>query len=79
MAQMNLKNIKKIEKTKNFIHKKALTTYSIFEEGGLKYLQIDMYGSEDREMPEKVSQVVQFDKEAAQYLVSLLVREFVLD
>lgn len=76
MAQMNLKNIKKIEKNRNFIHKKALTTYTVFEEEGLKYLQIDMYGSDEREMPEKVSQVIQFDKDAAQYLVRLLVREF---
>ena len=42
MAQMNLNNIKKIEKTKNFIHKKALTTYTVFEEEGRKYLQIEV-------------------------------------
>lgn len=41
-------------------------------------MQIDMYGRETRENPGKASQVIQFDKETAQFMVELLKREFLL-
>lgn len=34
MAQINLKNIKKIEKNRNIIHDKVYTTYTVFEMAG---------------------------------------------
>ena len=33
MAQINLKNIKKIEKNRNTIHDKVYTTYTVFKIG----------------------------------------------
>ena len=63
MAQINLKNIKKIEKNRNTIHDKV-------------YVQIDTYGRIDRENPEKISQSIQFDKQTAEFIVELLKKEF---
>ena len=76
MAQLNLSNIKKIQKQRNNIHDKVHTTYTVFEMEGSKYIQIDTYGSIDRENPEKLSQSIQLDQETAKYLVNLLMQEF---
>ncbi len=76
MAQINLENIKKIDKNRNSIHDKVYTTYTIFEEKGDKYIQFDTYGRIDRENPEKISQSIQLDQETARFLVNLLVKEF---
>lgn len=79
MAQVNLLKIKKIDKTRNMVHDKVFSTYTVFESSGEKYIQIDTYGRFEREMPEKVSQSLQFDKESAKFLVDLLIKEFDLD
>ena len=76
MAQFNLENIKKIEKTRNTLHEKVQTTYTVFEKDGKKYVQIDTYGKFDRDNPEKISQSIQLDEEAARYIIRLLVKEF---
>lgn len=76
MAQMDIENIKRIEKNRNTIHDKVYTTYTIFEAAGEKYIQFDTYGRIDRENPEKISQSIQLDRETAQYIVNLLTREF---
>lgn len=76
MAQMDIANIKKIEKMRNHIHDKVYTTYTIFEESGEKYIQFDTYGRIDRENPEKISQSFQLDRETAKYIVNLLSQEF---
>ena len=55
MAQINLKNIKKIEKNRNTIHDKVYTTYTVFNADGDRYVQIDTYGKIDRENPEKTN------------------------
>lgn len=76
MAQINLQKLKKIEKQRNNVHEEAIGTYTVFEEAGEKYFQIDTYGKTEREMPEKISQSIQFDKKAAKYFVNLLIKEF---
>ena len=76
MAQINLSNIKKIEKQRNTIHDKVYTTYTSFEHEGEKYIQLDTYGRIDRENPEKISQSIQLDRETAKYLVNLLIQAF---
>lgn len=76
MAQIDLKNIKKANKERNSIHEKVYTTYSVFEENGEKYVQIDTYGKSSREIPGKISQSIQFDKVTAEFLVNLLKQEF---
>lgn len=76
MAQINLKNIKKIEKSRNTVHDKVYTTYTIFNVAGDRYVQIDTYGKIGRENPEKISQSIQFDKQTAEFIVELLKKEF---
>lgn len=78
MAQIDLNNIKYIEKYRNTIHEKVYTTYTFFEHDGSKYVQFDTYGRVGREMPEKISQSIQLDRETAAYLVELLKAEFEL-
>ncbi|MFR5731522.1 MAG: methionyl-tRNA formyltransferase [Clostridium sp.] len=51
-------------------------TYSVFEKTGQKYFQIDTYGKSDREIPGKISQSFQLDKECAKFLVERLKKEF---
>ena len=76
MAQLDINNIEKIEKTRNTIHERVYTTYTTFESGGNKYLQLDTYGRISRDNPEKLSQSIQVNKETARYLISLLKSEF---
>lgn len=76
MARLNLDTIKKIEKERVSVHTKVTTTYSIFDENGERYVQIDTYGKNDRVIPEKISQSIQIDRECAKFLVKLLVNEF---
>jgi len=58
------------------VHTKVAATYSVFDEDGNIYVQIDTYGKDDRAIPEKISQSLQFDRESAKFLVKLLVNEF---
>ena len=75
MAQLDINNIKKIEKQRNSVHEKVYTTYTSFEMYGEKYVQIDTYGRSDRENPGKISQSLQLDKETAKYLIDLIRKE----
>ena len=79
MAQINLENIKRIDKNRNSIHDKVYTTYTIFEADGNKYIQLDTYGRIGRENPEKISQSIQLDQKTAEFLVNLLVKEFKIE
>lgn len=72
MAQINVNNIERLEKQRNTIHEEVRATYTIFEAGGEKYVQLDTYGRENRESPEKISQSIQLNRETARYLVKLL-------
>ena len=72
MAQIDIETIKRVDKERNLIHAKVFTTYSSFENSGKRYFQLDTYGRADREMPEKISQSFQIDKEMAKELVNLL-------
>lgn len=76
MAQIDIETIRRIDKERNSLHEKVVTTYTSFEQDGKKYFQLDTYGRANREMPEKISQSIQFDEESARLLVNLLVEEF---
>ena len=78
MAQINLNNIKRIEKQRNVVHDEVYSTYSVFEINGERYVQLDTYGRVGRENPEKLSQTIQLNRETAKFLVELLSREFEL-
>jgi len=51
-------------------------TYCVFEKEGEKYLQIDTYGSSEREYIGQSSQKIQFNGKLAKELVSILINEF---
>lgn len=76
MAQINLNTIKQIEKAHNFVHEKVQATYNAFELDGKRYVQIDTYGRNDRNNPEKISQSIQFDRETAQFMINCFIKEF---
>ena len=55
---------------------KLAARYLVAECDGKRMLQINSYGSNDREMPEKLSQTLQFDEASARQLFEILSREF---
>lgn len=66
-------------KDRNSVHEEASASYVIFDGlDGNRYVQIDTFGSRDRQIPGKVSQSLQFDRETARNLVDILTREFSL-
>lgn len=76
MAQIDISNLKKVNKERNTIHDEVYATYTVFDSNGEKYLQIDTYGKAERMNPEKISQSFQINRESAAYLVNLFVKEF---
>lgn len=76
MAQIDIDTIKKLDKEHYSVHEKVVTTYSVFEADGKKYIQFDTYGKSSREIPGKISQSMQLDKESAICIVDMLRREF---
>lgn len=65
MAQIDIDTIKKLDKEHYSVHEKVVTTYSVFKVDEKKYVQFDTYGKSSREIPGKISQSIQIDKESA--------------
>lgn len=61
---------------RNSIHKEIEATYTPFHRDGKTFLQIDTYGTQDREIPGKKSQSFQLDEIGAKILFDILKREF---
>ena len=57
-------------------HQEVRTTYPICTFPSGKHVQIQSYGRSEREEPDTVSQVMQFDEKSARRLVDILRREF---
>jgi hypothetical protein len=65
--------IEEITMSRNSVHGPVQVTYSVFHDvEGNAYLQIDTYGSLDREMPGKKSQSLQFSPAGIQRLREIL-------
>jgi predicted transcriptional regulator len=58
------------------VHGVVNCTYTVFDRDGQRYLQLDTYGSTDRQIPDKVSQSIQLDKSSAASLKGLIERTF---
>jgi hypothetical protein len=71
-----VEKFKKAVRQRNSVHKPVHAEVHDFEIDGRKYLQIDTYGKVDREIPGKISQSFQFDREAAVLLKKLLESTF---
>lgn len=76
MARINFSKIEKDTIGNCSEQREVRSTYSVFEDYGTKYFQINTYGKETRENPKVSSQTIQFDKDSAQSLVNLLKKEF---
>lgn len=76
MAQIDIKKMERLEKTRNTIHTKVAATYSVFTVNGVKYFQVETYGKEKRKVPGMSSQSLQLDRESARVIVDLLRHEF---
>lgn len=76
MAKINVESMERIEKERNRVHEEVRATYTAFIMDGKKYFQIDTYGRPYRDMPEKISQTIQLDKESAMLLIKLLQETF---
>lgn len=71
--------IRKIEASdmrRNSVHDEIDATYSAFTHEGRKFIQIDSYGRESRDIPGKKSQTLQLDEDGAKALVAILRHEF---
>ncbi len=60
----------------NSLHKEIAASYSVFGVDDKRVVQIDTYGSADREFPGKKSQTIQLDREGAENLFQILKNEF---
>ena len=76
MALIQKTHFSRITKDHYRVHEPVDASYSILYEGENKYLQIDTYGSAERQIKGKTSQSIQIDDEMARELVSILKREF---
>lgn len=76
MAMVNVSEMKRLEKQRVTIHSVARATYSVFEDEGKRYFQIDTYGRATRDLPEKISQTIQIDRQSAMALIALLAETF---
>ena len=72
-----VKKLQRIDKQRNSVHHEVQCTYSIFTDVlGEKILQIDTYGSANREYRGRNSQTIQLNKETAEELVRVITTEF---
>jgi hypothetical protein len=65
-----------LHKDRNQVRGPVECGYTVFERRGVRYLQLDTYGSQDRQIPGKTSQSLQLDAAAAAQLRALIERTF---
>jgi hypothetical protein len=69
--------IEMTRKDRQTIHRPTRCLFSVAEgPNGQRCMQFDTLGSEDRKIPDKVSQSIQFDKQAARQLLKLIQETF---
>ena len=72
-----IKSFKQIPAFSGRLHRTEVDCgYAVFDHNGHAYLQLDTYGSNDRQIPGKVSQTLQLDAKAARALVTLISTTF---
>jgi hypothetical protein len=67
--------IQKLEATildRHRVHEEITGSFAVFEVDGKTYLQISTYGSTNRQIPDKVSQVIQFGPGGIEQLKAIL-------
>lgn len=71
-----VESFERISLEKESIHKKVDATYSVIQSNGEIYLQIDTYGSAQRQFPGKKSQSIKLTKTAARELSKIIGETF---
>lgn len=72
-----VRHIERLDKSRSTIHDETHCTFTIVrDDDGTRYLQLDTYGRKDRAIPDKVSQSIQFDSDAADQLKALIEEVF---
>ena len=66
----------KLQKERNQVHGVVECGYTVFEEGGSRYLQLDTYGSQERQIRGKTSQSIQLNAASAAELRALIEKTF---
>ncbi len=73
MVFLSRSKLKELSKSAKGVHNSVAATYFIFSNNeGKRIIQVDTYGSEEREIPNKVSQSIQLDEEILQFLLESL-------
>ncbi len=67
-----VRSIHRIKKDTYRVHAEVSCDCSLFEEDGEWYVQLDTYGSKNRELPGKMSQSIQLDRKGAAALRAVL-------
>lgn len=67
--------LNRITLEKGSSHRPVECTYSIIYSNGEKLLQIDTYGSAERQMPGKKSQCIRFTRDAIDQLQEIIAKE----
>lgn len=75
-AMALIQNIERTRKERHEVHKPTRCLASGFTSGTQRFIQLDTYGSDAREFPDKVSQSLQFDEAAARQLLELIEETF---
>lgn len=68
-----VRTVKRITKDRQRVHEDTDCLASVFtDEKGVRYIQLDTYGSRGRKVPGKVSQAMQFNEASAHQLKGLI-------
>ncbi len=76
MARIDVKRFSESKNKNQRVHNLISGEYSIVHHGDEKLLQIDTFGSDDRQIKGKISQSIQLDKEVLEKLVSIYMAKF---
>ncbi|MCR5169385.1 MAG: AAA family ATPase [Desulfovibrio sp.] len=72
MALVKVYDLEEKQKQNPKIQSSVSASYNIFESNGKKIFQIDTFGNQDRQFPNKVSQSIQFEEETLLHILSLV-------
>jgi hypothetical protein len=67
-----IREFRHVTSDKSVLHRPVSCGWRAFHAGDVKILQLDTYGSDTRQIPNKVSQSIQLDREAAAQLMTLI-------
>lgn len=71
-----VRDFHQVNSDKAVVHKPVSCGWRAFRAGDVTILQLDSYGSETRQIPNKVSQSIQLDREGAEELLKLIRNTF---